>query len=121
MLDTYSFFSERAEKMKEAIRQAALESDVPTDRLSTNDERQVMYNDIMRKLTHVQDDCRISEQQMRDLKSGFESLVENMYRVALSDEECSKNSDDGGGGIEIYGEPDYNAMQVAALTFHGGW
>ena len=72
--------------MKEAIRQSALESDVPSDRLLTNDERQVMYNDIMRKLTHVQDDCRISEQRMKDLKSGFETLVENMYTGVLEDE-----------------------------------
>ena len=97
--------------MNEAIRQSALDSDIPSDRWSTNDERQVMYNDIMRKLTHVQDDCRISEQQMRDLKSAFESLDENMYRVALSDKECSKNSDDGVGGIEFYGQPDNNATQ----------
>ena len=111
MLDTYSFFSQRAEKMKEAIQQAALDSDVPSGRLSTNDERQVMYNDIMRKLSHVQDDCRISEQQMRELKSGFESLVEDMYKVAISNEQSSDNSDDGGSGIEYYGEPDCHATQ----------
>ena len=96
--------------MKEAIQQAALDADAPSGRLSTSDERQVMYNDIMRKLSHVQDDCRISEQQMRELKSGFESLVEDMYKVAISNEE-SENSDDGGGGIEFFGEPDYHATQ----------
>ena len=102
--------------MNEAIRQSALDSDIPSDRWSTNDERQVMYNDIMRKLTHVQDDCRISEQQMRDLKSGFESLVENMYRVALLDKKCSKNSDDGVGGIEFYGQLDNKATQPKKET-----
>ena len=65
MLDTYSFSSEAADKMKEAIRQPALEPNVPTNRLSTLDERQETYNDIMRKVTHVQDDCRISQQQMK--------------------------------------------------------
>ena len=97
--------------MKEAIQQAAQDADAPSGRLSTNDERQVMYNDIMRKLSHVQDDCRISEQQMRELKSGFESLVEDMYKVAISNEQSSENSDDGGSGIEYYGEPDCHATQ----------
>ena len=61
MLDTYAFFSEEAKKMKEALQQSALEPDVPSDRLSALDERQVMCNDIMQKLNHVQDDCRIRQ------------------------------------------------------------
>ena len=111
MLDTYAFFSEEAEKMKEAIRRSALETDVPCDRLSTRDEREVMYNDIMQKLTHVQDDCSISEQRMKDLKSGFETLVENMYNVVLEDKERADIIDDGNGRIVFYGQPDNNATQ----------
>ena len=48
---------------------------------------------------------------MKDLKSGFESLVENMYKVVLEDEERAKIWDDGTGRIVFYGQPDNNATQ----------
>ena len=89
--------------MKEALRRSALETDVPSDRLLTLNEREATYNDIMRKVTHVQDDCCISEQQMKDLKSGFDTLAENMYKVVLDDEEGADIIHDGSGSIVFYG------------------
>ena len=51
--------------MREAIRQSALKSDVATDILLTLDERQEMYNDVMLKVTDVQQDCSVSKQRMK--------------------------------------------------------
>ena len=35
----------------------------------------------------------------------------NGIRNAPSDKEYSEDSDDGGGGMEFYGEPDYHATE----------
>ena len=70
-----------------------------------------MYNDIMQQVTHIQDDYRVSEQRMKELKSAFDILVENLYKVVLHDKEGTDVIDDGDGKLVWYGQSDDHAIQ----------
>lgn len=64
----------------------------------------------MQKVIGVQQYCRVREQQMKELKLGFDVLVAKMYEVVLGDEEGLGAVGDGYGQMMWYGQPDKHAF-----------
>lgn len=103
--------TEGARRMQAKLK-ASVESDTEPKLASsqpTDDEKLSLYNHIMRNLQTIQDDSRISQADMNELKKGWGVLADRLYEKKAC--ETASTHQKGGGEGTVDFPDDYNTSK----------